>query len=289
MYSSPAKVIFALLISSSLVLSVSGHPAQAGYSFSPNQDSVLVEANGLGDFDAITKGQRSNLRSGPGLEYSVISSFRNGARLNILGKSRDSRWYKVQARYDNSVGWMQTANIIVDEMLPPISIIDQASPQGEPKLPNSSSKLGVAAAKSKISNPFVAQTEVLAKQLELRMDQFQLQNLGITSTTMASAFSRSDTGDRVNALVREVWGEWTKVVSVRGGNVISSDPADNKYGLSPFRQLVVRLIQQQPIVLKDSQQHAIHNYFTRAENSSVWNTSMDGVIAAVNRESFLWP
>jgi hypothetical protein len=36
------------------------------------------------------------------------------------------------------------------------------------------------------------------------------------------------------------------------------------------------------------QQHAFHNFFTRKEDVSVWVENVNGVIAAVNRQSFQW-
>ena len=55
------------------------------------------------------------------------------------------------------------------------------------------------------------------------------------------------------------------------------------------RKLVIRRIQGRAGALIDNQQHGIWNYFTRAEENSVWTGNMDGVIGAVNRSSFLWP
>jgi hypothetical protein len=59
--------------------------------------------------------------------------------------------------------------------------------------------------------------------------------------------------------------------------------------LSPFRRLVIRMIQGRQGPLVDNQQHGLWNYFSRNEESHVWSSNMDGVIGAVNRESFLWP
>ena len=41
--------------------------------------------------------------------------------------------------------------------------------------------------------------------------------------------------------------------------------------------------------LADYQQHGLHNFLTRGEDASAWSSNIDGVIGAVNRESFQWP
>ncbi len=58
--------------------------------------------------------------------------------------------------------------------------------------------------------------------------------------------------------------------------------------MSPLRLLVVRMIQGRQGTLVDSQQHALHNLYTRPEESRVWVDNVNGVIAAVNRSSFQW-
>jgi len=122
--------------------------------------------------------------------------------------------------------------------------------------------------RSSIRNNYPQQSEWLVDELIAHLDEFQLQSMGITETTMRSALSRNGVGDRLNAIVHEVMG----------------DP-----GASPFRQLVYRLIQGRQGVLIANQQHGLYNYFTRPENYRVWSENIDGVIGAVNRESFLWP
>jgi hypothetical protein len=120
------------------------------------------------------------------------------------------------------------------------------------------------------------------------LGEFQLPNLGITTRTMSEALRRSDSGDRANAIVNQVWGDWlTKDVGPGRLDAYRSDPA--QANLSPFRQLVIRLIQGRQGVLVDNQQHGLHSLFTRREESHVWVDNVNGVIGAINRESFLWP
>jgi len=135
---------------------------------------------------------------------------------------------------------------------------------------------------------YPAERDRLIEALIDHLDEFQLPNLGITTRTMADALRRGDTGDRVNALVNQVWGDWlAKDVGPGRLDAYRSDP--NRATLSPFRQLVIRLIQGRQGALVDNQQHGLYNFFTRSEESHVWVDNVNGVIGAVNRESFLWP
>lgn len=120
------------------------------------------------------------------------------------------------------------------------------------------------------------------------LSDFQLPNLGITTRTMSDALQRSDAGDRTNAIVNQVWGDWlTKDVGPGRLDAYRSDPG--QANLSPFRQLVIRLIQGRQGRLVDNQQHGLYSLFTRREESHVWVDNVNGVIGAINRESFLWP
>lgn len=120
------------------------------------------------------------------------------------------------------------------------------------------------------------------------LGDFQLPNLGITTRTMSDALQRSDAGDRTNAIVNQVWGDWlTKDVGPGRLDAYRSDPG--QANLSPFRQLVIRLIQGRQGRLVDNQQHGLYSLFTRREESHVWVDNVNGVIGAINRESFLWP
>jgi len=87
--------------------------------------------------------------------------------------------------------------------------------------------------------------------------------------------------------VQEVWADWQSNARSRTFDASTADPG--RQGFSPFRQLIIRLIQGRQGQLSDSQQHALHNYFTRSEDASVWRRDPDAVIGAINRESFRWP
>lgn len=103
-------------------------------------------------------------------------------------------------------------------------------------------------------------------------------NTGIGSATLIDALERADVGDRLNGIVHRVWNDWS-----RG----SSDPLnDNPAGLSPFRRLVVRLVQGNIDTLSAQEQRAILSWLTRSENIRVWRENPNGVIGAINREIF---
>ncbi|MBX3013613.1 MAG: hypothetical protein KF832_18980 [Caldilineaceae bacterium] len=162
-----------------------------------------------------------------------------------------------------------------------------------PTVPSSLTQLRTqvlaATRNSRIRNTYPQQSEQFVNALLDHLADFQLPTLGITSATMQQALKRSDVGDRINALVQEVWGDWSWIASDKKFDPYTRTPTLAEHNLSPFRQLVIRLIQGKQGKLIDNQQHGLHNFLTRSENASVWSSNIDGVIGAVNRSSFLWP
>lgn len=122
-----------------------------------------------------------------------------------------------------------------------------------------------------------------------RLNEFQLDSLGITKNTMLSALMRTDAGDRINAIVNEVWQDWLNLARENGVDANTTVPSNIGVALSPFRKLIIRMIQGSKVILTDSEQHALYNYFSRDEAQSVWANDISIIIGAVNRESFLWP
>jgi hypothetical protein len=131
------------------------------------------------------------------------------------------------------------------------------------------------------------QARRLVNGLFAHLGEFDLPHLGITSASILQALDREDIGLRVGGVARVIWKDWSGIAQKRRLNVWTASPSN--VGLSPFRQLVVLMIQGRQGTLRDNQQHAIHNLLTRSEEPQVWFTELDGVIAAINRESFLWP
>lgn len=140
---------------------------------------------------------------------------------------------------------------------------------------------------SRVSLEHRQQAALFVDALLLHLGDFRMPNIGVTEQSMRDALQRRDAGDRLNSLVQEVWDDWNSNARQRGFNAYSTDPGG--MGFSPFRQLVIRMIQGRQGRLSNSQQHALHNYFTRSESADVWRNDPDAVIGAINRESFQWP
>ena len=147
----------------------------------------------------------------------------------------------------------------------------------------------VAVRTAEIPTAYPQQAERLVDALVAHLAEFQRPDLGVTTVAMQQALSQPDAGNRVNALVQRVWGEWLNLTGNSDANAMTITPDVYQYNLSPFRILVIRLIQGQQGVLVDSEQHALQNFFSRREDPSVWRNDVDGVISAINRESFQWP
>lgn len=109
---------------------------------------------------------------------------------------------------------------------------------------------------------------------------------GANESSTRGAMARAGAENRVNSLVNAVWSDWMDIMRRAGQDPYLADPSS--MNLSPLRQLVVRLIQGRQGRLNNQQQHAIHNFFARAEEANVWYNNINGVIGAVNRESFGW-
>lgn len=95
---------------------------------------------------------------------------------------------------------------------------------------------------------------------------------------------RADVGDRINGTVNAIWGDWVNRAAQRGFNVSTTDPGSQ--GFSPFRQLVIRIVQGRQGRLSDAEDGALRSLLTRSEDADVWSSGMDGVIGALNREYF---
>jgi len=149
-------------------------------------------------------------------------------------------------------------------------------------------QLLAASRASRIHTAYPQQVERFVDALLDHLGDFQLPSLGVTEATMQTALQRSDVGDRLNALVQEIWSDWLSIAGRKGFDPYGQEPTYDAHGVSPLRQLTIRLIQGRQGRLVDSQQHALHNFLARSEERSVWLNNIDGVIGAVNRESFQW-
>ncbi len=68
---------------------------------------------------------------------------------------------------------------------------------------------------SRVRNAYSQQTEQLVDALLAHLPEFQLPTLGVTTATMQQALKRPDVGDRLNALVQEVWADWSGIATLQ--------------------------------------------------------------------------
>jgi len=137
---------------------------------------------------------------------------------------------------------------------------------------------------SNVTLNYSYETELFARTLSYRIDEFQLPAEGITQQTMTNLLYRTDSGDRLNGLLQEVWQDWRKLAVSKQLDPHFADPQGQ--GLSPYRVLIVRMIQGTQARFTATEQRALYNYFSRSEDPGVWYYNVKGVIGAINRENF---
>jgi hypothetical protein len=196
----------------------------------------------------------------------------------------------LESRLATAVAATLTAQPTNTPIPPPTATFTPAAPPTVlPALPatGAAQELQARLGSAGIGSRYPNESYALVGAIGAHINDFRLPNLGITTATMSDALRRGGSASRTNALVNQVWGDWLGDIRRNNLNAYSSDPS--AAGLSPFRQLVVRLIQGRQGALVDNQQHGLYNFFTRAEEDHIWYDNVNGVIGAVNRESFLWP
>ena len=131
---------------------------------------------------------------------------------------------------------------------------------------------------SSVSLSYPGAAERFASSIADQVSLFDLSNIGSTQITQYLAFLHA--GDRTRALVQNVWSDRA---AESGDLAYTRGPGAEQ---TPFRALVIRLIQGSQGRLTTSQFQAIINFYSRTENPSVWYGNIDTIIEAVNRESF---
>ncbi len=127
---------------------------------------------------------------------------------------------------------------------------------------------------------FPEQAKLFALHLMARLDQFQAR--GLSPDHMVEALAQEDAGVRITGIVQAIWSDWLRVAASNGVRPEAADPV--LFGLSPFRQLVIRLIQDRQRTLSEAEQAALFSFLTRSESPDVWWNNPNGVIGALNRE-----
>lgn len=229
---------------------------------------------------------RNNVRSGPGTSNRIVGQLQPGEQVSVVDGPSCSGgmvWWFVQ---NNRISGWTSEGVNGDYWLSPVGV--SRGPTAAPVSSGSQDPLRTnLLAKSRNSSVGLSHRDAAVQfvdSLLWRIDDFYLPGEGITANSMRNALYRNDAGDRMNGIIQEIWGEWLGVAAAQQLDANRSDPADR--GLSPFRQLVIRLIQGRQGRLSASQQRALYSLFTRSEDSSVWYSNVDGVIGALNREFF---
>jgi len=137
---------------------------------------------------------------------------------------------------------------------------------------------------SRVALDYTYEMELFARTLANRLDEFQLPREGISQQTMTNLLYQADSGDRLNGLIQEVWRDWRGLAADQKLDPYRANPQNR--GLSPYRVLVVRMIQGTQGRFSTAAQRALHNYFSRHEDPNVWHSNVRGVIGAINRENF---
>jgi hypothetical protein len=177
--------------------------------------------------------------------------------------------------------------VLVEHQSPASSVPMPAAPSAvaPPPINGSGQSPATSMAGPSVGASELQPVEQFAEVLVLKLDEFQLAGEGITPQTMQEALASGDAGTRINSLVQGVWGDWLNVAQQNGTDSANADP-ENYGGLSPFRQLVIKMIQGRQGGLSDQQQCALYSLFTRNEDPITWSNNINGVIGAINRECF---
>lgn len=189
-------------------------------------------------------------------------------------------------------GWRIAEKVPLDEA---VEIATPSAPVPPPPTATAAPRNGSAADQlydhlltksrnSRVALDYTYETELFARTLAYRLDEFQLSREGITQQTMTNVLYRADSGDRLNGLIQEVWRDWRGLAADQKLDPYRANPQNR--GLSPFRVLVVRMIQGTQGRFSTAEQRALHNYFSRGEDPNVWHSNVRGVIGAINRENF---
>lgn len=72
-----------------------------------------------------------NVRSGPGVEYSIITAVPSGATVNLLGRNSNSTWVKVRT-VSGTEGWVNASLIIANVGISSLPVTEQNLPNPNP-------------------------------------------------------------------------------------------------------------------------------------------------------------
>ena len=181
------------------------------------------------------------------------------------------------------------AIVVEISLFPPASDTASTPTQTPTEPPANSSDLKEAILErlrnAEVTTIYSQEAEQLVEALFVHLGEFG-QNGGIISQeAIRQALQSDDVGIRLNAVVQGVWESW-----VEQGQQAGFDPGTTDLGafedISPFRRLIIRLIQDDQGPLSAGEQHALRNLLTRSEELQTWRDDTNGIVGAINRESF---
>lgn len=136
-----------------------------------------------------------------------------------------------------------------------------------------------------VSTDYPQQAEQLVNTLFVHFGDFGQNGGSISQDTMQQALQGEEVSLRLNATVQGVWGIWAERGQREGFDPTSTDPGLFP-DLSPFRRLIIRLIQGNQGSLSATEQRAFYSLLTRSEDVETWSNDMNAIVGAINRENF---
>jgi len=136
-----------------------------------------------------------------------------------------------------------------------------------------------------VTTNYSQEAQQLVDALFVHFGEFGQNGGSISQEAMRQALQSDDVGIRLNAVVQGVWGSWVERAQREGFDPSTTDPGTFA-DISPFRQLITRLIQGNLGPLSAAEQHALYSLLTRSEDLQTWRDDTNGIVGAINRESF---
>ena len=124
-----------------------------------------------------------------------------------------------------------------------------------------------------VSTQYPQQAHQLVDALFAHLGDFGQNGGNISQAAIQAALQRADVGVRLNALVQGVWGSWVERGQQAGFDPNATDPGSFA-DVSPFRRLIINLIQGRQGSLAAADQHALHNLLMRAEEKQAWRDNI---------------
>lgn len=206
-----------------------------------------------------------------------VESFQEGIYVRIkkpeLGDEREPAWGYARVKY------------LIDSFgETPVSSCDFASGQSNDASQLKQdilSQLGDAV----VSTDYPQQAEQLVNTLFVHLGDFGQNGGSVSQDNVLQALQGEEVSLRLNATVQGVWGIWAERGQHEGFDPTSTDPGLFP-DLSPFRRLIIRLIQGNQGSLSAAEQHAFYSLLTRSEDLETWSNDMNAIVGAINRENF---